>query len=333
MDRGPSLTEAKQAQIFRDWHTIQLTAIDLTRIIRKAHTLPQRVLHRDIRPANVMLRDYWTKNGEISVVVLDFDLSWHRDSREKSVVHTSAVGYLAPEQINERHDGSTRNAAVDSYGLGMTLYFVCGGDEPMPEQHKHTNYQELVTRATQSIPPSEWVSLPQRVARTIIGATRDKQNERWDLSQIESELSSLYHLNLGEVERASGAALVEELAARTAPMARYSWDADKSAAESRGPTGLSIRIQADEPAAQAILEVSWQSTGAEQRTGLGKYISRSTRSLSDQLHSYGWQVISDTVEHQSMLLRAGLSLQALRNDLNRVSQQLSSVLEGLRFAD
>lgn len=119
---GPSLQEAVEARAFRDWNTILRTAKHLTRVIRNAHELPERVLHRDLRPSNVMLRDFYSDPDNWKVMVLDFDLSWHLGAEERSVVHGSTLyGYLAPEQIMRVPGVSTRHSAVDSFGLGMVM--------------------------------------------------------------------------------------------------------------------------------------------------------------------------------------------------------------------
>jgi serine/threonine protein kinase len=100
-----------------------------------------------------MLNDYYSATGEWQVVVLDFDLSWHRGSVERSVVHGSTLlGYLAPEQIQPIQGVSTRHAAVDSFGLGMLLFFLISGHNPLPDEHRHGNWIELVRSAAERKP-------------------------------------------------------------------------------------------------------------------------------------------------------------------------------------
>ena len=110
---GPNLTEAVQKKVLKNWTMILTLARDLARIIHAAHLLPERVLHRDIRPPNVMLRDFWTNGNELNVVVMDFDLSWHVDALEKSIV-AKPLGFMAPEQLHQRESASTRSATRSS---------------------------------------------------------------------------------------------------------------------------------------------------------------------------------------------------------------------------
>ena len=92
---GPSLNHAVASNKIRDWELILRISSDITNIIRRGHALPERVLHRDIRPSNVMLRGFYSDPNGWDVVVLDFDLSWHRGALDKSVAYGSTTfGYL-----------------------------------------------------------------------------------------------------------------------------------------------------------------------------------------------------------------------------------------------
>ena len=72
-------------------------------IVNSCHSTEEIVLHRDLKPSNVMVSglDYATYEFD-GVTILDFDMSWHKGSREKDVVFESRddFGYLAPEQTD-----------------------------------------------------------------------------------------------------------------------------------------------------------------------------------------------------------------------------------------
>ena len=42
--------------------------------------------------------------------------------------------------------GLARNALVDSFGLGMTLYFLASKKHPVVEQHNHANWKDILAQ-------------------------------------------------------------------------------------------------------------------------------------------------------------------------------------------
>ncbi len=92
-----------------------------------AHAHDQGIIHRDIKPQNVML----TPRGEVKV--LDFGLAKAVDPEGRSVVSASYAGtpiYAAPEQFSEsRYLSNT----VDIYGLGGTLFKMMSGRTPFSD--------------------------------------------------------------------------------------------------------------------------------------------------------------------------------------------------------
>lgn len=213
---GPDLREAVSARRLNDWAGILRVGVDLAAIINSAHRLPERVLHRDLRPSNVMLEGFDVLD-EWGVVVLDFDLSWHKGATEMTVIQHAAamVGYLAPEQLAPDSHISTRHASVDSFGLGMTLFFMIARHDPIPAQHRHEHWEHDVQAAARRTPSLSWRSVPARFARTIVHATKDAQFDRWDVTQIEKELRRLSEATLDPSSVESAELVSEELAIRS----------------------------------------------------------------------------------------------------------------------
>lgn len=100
--------------------------------VREAHNLPECVLHRDLRPSNIIIRN--GRSGELyneRVVVLDFDLCWHEGADTDSPISpsmTTVLGYLAPEQITHELSTHARSSKVDTFGMCMTVYFLFQGN-------------------------------------------------------------------------------------------------------------------------------------------------------------------------------------------------------------
>ena len=95
------------------WHEVVL------RIVRRVaealqHAHEHGVLHRDVKPSNVMV----TPDGR--VVLCDFGLALLQDDARLTRTGTElgSLPYMAPEQL----EGRPVDARTDVYGLGVTLY-------------------------------------------------------------------------------------------------------------------------------------------------------------------------------------------------------------------
>jgi serine/threonine protein kinase len=330
---GPDLKVAVQSGFIEDWPTILRVALDLTRIVRTGHLLPERVLHRDIRPSNIMLKGYYVDPTDWQVVVLDFDLSWHRGALEDSVVGVGAAyGYLAPEQLVPIAGVSTRNAAVDSFGLGMTLLFLCRGTDPGPGEHQSATWAETVTRDLNRRPASEWLSLPTRLARLIVNATKHSQNERWDMGQIERELQRLHETVNNSATVNSAELWSEEIAARSDIARSYTWDQDALTATARLASGIEISLRGRETVRLVELRIGWSSFGAEDRKKLGRYIGKAADQAAAALRRGGWDVDTPDTTAQSLFVSARVQIEQLRGpSADTASSAIRAAADSLRF--
>jgi WD40 repeat protein/serine/threonine protein kinase len=108
-----------------------------------AHAHSQGIVHRDVKPANVML------DGADRAYLMDFGLAYRLDSathltQEGAILGTPA--YMAPEQV-QRSDADPQPAA-DQYSLGMLLYELLCGQTPF-----HGSVAAVLYSAVHTPPP------------------------------------------------------------------------------------------------------------------------------------------------------------------------------------
>ncbi len=94
-----------------------------------AHAHEQGIIHRDVKPANIMISDE-IGHGE-RVRILDFGLARLRGNVGRDATQTNMVvgtpNYMAPEQTVP---GGTIDARTDLYALGVVLFEMVVGERP-----------------------------------------------------------------------------------------------------------------------------------------------------------------------------------------------------------
>ena len=329
---GPNLDDAISSKQIRDWDLVLRIGSDIANIVRHGHVLPERVLHRDIRPSNVMLRGFYSDQHEWDVVVLDFDLSWHRGALDRSVVHGSTTfGYLAPEQIQDIQGVSTRHAAVDSFGIGMVLFFMMSGRDPVPDEHQHVKWKNTLSKATEMLPCIQWHSVPSRFARLIEYATQHNQAERWDMTQIQAELERLHKAVLDPGSTQSIELIAEEIAARCEFSKGYEWNSDTLSAVRESASGIRIEVQGDESQRKIFAKVSSGEPGVQGKAYLDKWIPNRMATARNILESSGWGIEDSQSRYAYISISASLPVRTALNDMNEAVKSLDRALDQLRF--
>lgn len=135
-------------------------AVDLQAVVRRSGPLPPGqaariglavldaltaghrigILHRDVKPANILLAPDASGDPYARVLLTDYGIALRPESREPRLTATAGIlgtpGYLAPERAR----GEPPTPAADLFSLGATLYATVEGRGPFD---RHGEYATL----------------------------------------------------------------------------------------------------------------------------------------------------------------------------------------------
>jgi serine/threonine-protein kinase len=148
------------------------------------------IIHRDVKPGNLMIVGGPVGGGEMIVKLTDFGIAraieQTRITQVGSVVGTAA--YLAPEQVR----GEEATPATDVYALGVVLYQFLTGRLP----YEGSSLAELAVRQQneKALPPSTYDSdIPEPLGAAVLRALEGDPNRRYASAE---ELASGLRLGL-----------------------------------------------------------------------------------------------------------------------------------------
>jgi tetratricopeptide (TPR) repeat protein len=135
--------------------------------LAKAHA--QGVVHRDVKPGNVML----TEDG---VRILDFGLATFADALKLTIEHSTlgTAAYMSPEQVQ----GRAADARADVWAAGVVLYEMLAGHVPFQGSHA-----EAVSYAIRNETPAPLRSsrpgIPEEVEQLVFRALHKEPSVRY----------------------------------------------------------------------------------------------------------------------------------------------------------
>ena len=168
-------------------------AIQVTRALIGAAA--QDLIHRDLKPGNIMLTHIEAATPEMEVKVIDFGLAKITNAvAETDLTHGGFVGtpsFASPEQFGT----APADARSDIYSLGVTLWYALTGVVPYPgktieeirdcQQHSNLPVEQLAARNI----PAPVIDLLRRTL--ALDPTQRPASAREMLTALESCRSSL----------------------------------------------------------------------------------------------------------------------------------------------
>ncbi|WP_394262790.1 serine/threonine-protein kinase [Trueperella sp.] len=178
---GPSLREVlNHRKVFTPF-----AATTVARHVLEALVIShgKNVVHRDIKPDNVLLKPDWEKGKLGSIKLTDFGIS--RLVTEGASRSTSLVGtpeYLAPELI-ERGEASF---PADAYGVGILLYELLAGRTPFAGVG--SDYAIAHRHVTATVPP---LDVTPELWEVVDGLLNKRPHQRMTIDEALEKLKAL----------------------------------------------------------------------------------------------------------------------------------------------
>jgi serine/threonine protein kinase len=165
-------------------------AIDLLDALAAAHD--QGLIHRDIKPGNIMLADDAAEpDAPPRLVLLDFGLGKNLGAEHPSLVtrRGSSMGtsnYMAPEQFE---DASTVDARADLYSVAVLLYRGLKGEVPfdfagLDPGRDTLAWQAVMDRVVRERPPRlETAEVPATLADIVSTGLEKRPDARFQTAE------------------------------------------------------------------------------------------------------------------------------------------------------
>ena len=154
--------------------------------LARAHD--QGIVHRDVKPANLMI------TGEGRVKVLDFGLAKVEDvSLTDAGTTVGTPAYMSPEQAR----GGTIDYRSDIWSLGVVLYELLTGRLPFPADTRERVVDAILHG--RPAPPSALAPVPPELEAVVLRAlSRDPADRQRSMAALVEELKAVRDGRLGE---------------------------------------------------------------------------------------------------------------------------------------
>ncbi|HEY6804888.1 MAG TPA: protein kinase [Pyrinomonadaceae bacterium] len=189
---GQTLRQILETEGKLEPHRAVTLLIDVCKGVAVAHRL--NIVHRDIKPDNIMILPPDVDDGQERVKVVDFGIAKLKDMVAAKTLTQSGrmigtVYYMSPEQCAAEH----LDARSDVYSLGAVLYELLSGHPPFTAETASGIIAKHLTQAPPPLPAE--LNVPAEVEAVIVKALAKEASARQaDAAALRNEL----RLALGE---------------------------------------------------------------------------------------------------------------------------------------
>ncbi len=183
---GDSLNDVLKKEKLISYERVQTIFMQVLAAVAHAHKTG--LVHRDLKPGNIMLLK--TRQQSDFVKVVDFGIAKFEEEAQKLTRMGEVWGspiYMSPEQCM----GGQLDQRADIYSLGIVMYEALTGEVPFFGK----NYVETMSKqiGEPARPPSQAnprVKIPEKLERIIMRALEKEPNKRYQ--RVEEMLDDLH---------------------------------------------------------------------------------------------------------------------------------------------
>ncbi|HYW29761.1 MAG TPA: serine/threonine-protein kinase [Gaiellales bacterium] len=143
-----------------------------------AHAHGRGVVHRDVKPSNILVGD------DGAIVLTDFGIARDEDARDQTMDERvlGTLSYMAPEQAA----GEQATGATDVWAAALTLYEALTGHNP----YRTKSLNDLLERLSKGVKPlaHERPDLPRALSRTLQRALQRDPRRRPTAIELRDQL-------------------------------------------------------------------------------------------------------------------------------------------------
>jgi len=183
---GDSLNDVLKREKLISYERVQTIFMQVLAAVAHAHKTG--LVHRDLKPGNIMLLK--TRQQSDYVKVVDFGIAKFEEEAQKLTRMGEVWGspiYMSPEQCM----GGQLDQRADIYSLGIVMYEALTGEVPFFGK----NYVETMSKqiGEPARPPSQMnpnVKIPEKLERVIMRSLEKEPNKRYQ--RVEEMLDDLH---------------------------------------------------------------------------------------------------------------------------------------------